>query len=65
VNEVELALFKSRKSLLEVCSELGYNISDVEIELKQCSCCDIWLKNLKKDLDGLDICVYCLDAYGA
>jgi hypothetical protein len=65
VNELELALFKTRKNILETASEIGYNYhSEVGITLKQCNCCGIWLKKMQLDLDGLDICDYCLDAYG-
>lgn len=65
MNEIEAALYKTRKNALEVASELGYNdISEVEIRLKCCSSCGIWLPKMKLDLDGLDICDYCLDAYG-
>lgn len=65
MNEIEKALYKTRKSALAVLNELGYNdISSVEIRLKCCSSCGIWLPKMKLDLDGLDICDYCLDAYG-
>ena len=65
MNEIELALYKTRKNCLEVLDELGYNnVSSVEIRLKCCSSCGIWLPKMEKDLDGLDICNYCLDAYG-
>jgi hypothetical protein len=65
MNEIEQALYKTRKSYLEVCTELGYNnYSSVEIRLKCCNSCGIWMPKMKLDLDGLDICDYCLDAYG-
>jgi hypothetical protein len=53
------------KFRLDAVAELGYNnISEVEISLKCCSSCGIWLPKMKLDLDGLDICNYCLEAYG-
>lgn len=65
MNALETALFKTRKNILETADEIGYNyVSEVEIQLKQCNCCGIWLKVMHQDLDNLDICTYCLDAYG-
>lgn len=65
MNAIELALFKSRKSVLEVCTDLMIEYSsEIEIQLKQCNSCGVWLKTMKRDLDGSDICTYCLDAYG-
>lgn len=64
-DQIELALNNTRKSVLEVCTELMVECPlDIEIGLKQCNCCGLWLKKMQKDLDGLDICSYCLDAYG-
>jgi hypothetical protein len=65
MNLLEITLYKTRKSVLDACTEIGYNnVSEIEIRLKQCNCCGIWLKTMKLDLDGNDICDYCLDAYG-
>lgn len=53
--------------MLEACRELMIEYHpEVEIHLKQCTSCGIWLKpeQLKKDLDELDICTTCLTAYG-
>ena len=63
MNALEIALFKTRKSITDVYEELGY--VDV-VSLLQCSSCNIWLKSsqLIKDLDGLEICQHCKDAYG-
>jgi hypothetical protein len=63
VNEVEAALYKTRKSIIDAIEEIGY--ADT-ISLLQCSSCNIWLKpqQLLKDLDGLEICVNCRDSYG-
>jgi hypothetical protein len=65
MNEIELALVNTRKSWLDVATELGYNESySVETTLKCCCSCGLWLPRMRLDLDGLDICNYCLDAYG-
>lgn len=65
--EIEKTLYKTRKSLLDVCSEFDVEYIDSgEISLKQCNSCGIWLKpqQLLPDLDGLDICNDCLTYYG-
>lgn len=65
MNEVEKALYNTRKTVLEVCAELGYNnISEVEIGLKCCNDCGIWLRQMITDLDGNHICNYCYETYG-
>lgn len=62
---LELALLKTRKNILEVVAQIGYNYDEnTVLSIKQCNCCGIWLKNLEVDLDGLDICSYCVDEYG-
>lgn len=67
LNAVDYVLYKSRKSVLEAFRELmiEYN-HELEIHLKQCTSCGIWLKpfQLKKDLDDLDICQDCVTIYG-
>ena len=65
MNEIETALFKTRQSLLEICAEFGIQYPlEIEINLKQCNSCGIWLKSMQKDLDELDICGYCYESYG-
>jgi len=67
LNSIDYVLYKTRKSVLEACRELMIEYhSEVEIHLKQCTSCGIWLKpvQLAKDLDGLDICNTCLTTYG-
>lgn len=67
LNALDYVLYKTHKSILDACAELMIEYSsEVEIHLKQCNCCGIWLKpgQLVKDLDGLDICQTCVDAYG-
>lgn len=62
---IEEVLIRTRKSVLEVCTEMGYNYPyEMPIELCQCNNCGIWLKYMVKDLDELDICQQCLEAYG-
>lgn len=64
---VDSGLYKTRKTVLEVCREFDIEYTDsLEISLSQCSSCGIWLKpnQFKKDLDNLDICQDCLDYYG-
>ena len=68
LSSLDYVLYRTHKSVLEACDELMIEYhSEVEIQLKQCTSCGVWLKpqQLKKDLDGLDICTTCLDAYGA
>lgn len=65
MNEVEKALYKTRKNLLEVLAELGYNNdSEVEIGLERCTDCGIWDTKLFPDLDKNPICAICLQTYG-
>lgn len=65
MNELEKTLYNTRKSLLEACTELGYNnVSEVENGLKCCTSCGIWLKRMMPDLDKNEICVYCYESYG-
>lgn len=68
MNEVEKSLFRTRKTLRQVCSELNIDIDEADVyELDQCSSCSIWLKyiQLKTDADDNLICKQCWDAYGA
>ena len=67
MNEVEKYLVRSRKTIVQICEELGIEIEDVKIEnIDQCSSCSIWLKfnELKKDLDDNPIYKHCWMAYG-
>ena len=60
-------LYKTRKTLLEVCQELGLDIDSAEYyPLDQCSNCSIWFKftELEPDLDGNPICKVCDKLYG-
>jgi len=65
MNELELTLYNTRKSVFEACRELGYNYSlDDEINLFNCTSCGIWLKYMTEDLDGNNICKVCYNTYG-
>lgn len=67
LNAVDYVLYRSHKTVLEAFAELMIQYdSEWEIHLKQCTSCGIWLKpiQLKKDLDGLDICQDCVSTYG-
>lgn len=65
MSQLEKALINTRKTVLEVCTDLDIQYPpDVEIQLKTCSSCGIWLVKMPKDLDGLDTCNLCLDTYG-
>jgi hypothetical protein len=65
MNELELVLYNTRKSVLEGCRELGYNYSlDDDINLLCCTSCGIWLKYMMEDLDGNNICKVCYNTYG-
>lgn len=56
-------LINTRKSIRQVCEELGIDVPD-DIELEQCSHCNLWAKRLKRDLDDYPICDVCITFYG-
>lgn len=67
MNNLEYFLYKSRKSILEAQREFGIQyVLNSENSLTQCNSCGVWLKKQQMfpDLDALDICKECLDAYG-
>ena len=67
MNKLESTLYRSRRTLLDVCREMGLDIDTVELkELETCSSCSIWRKTreLKDDLDGNPICPECVRFYG-
>lgn len=67
MNQLELALYKTRKNPLAACREIGIEyVLDSEITLQQCCDCNIWLKfsELIPDLDGQGICIDCVIHYG-
>ena len=68
MNVLEAELYKTRKSVLEVCRHLDIQYPpDVEISaIEECSSCGIWLKPsaMVKDLDNNLICKDCEYHYG-
>lgn len=65
MNLIERTLYKTRKSLLEACTENDIEYShEIEICLMQCSSCGIWLFDMPRDDDGHETCQLCLDSYG-
>lgn len=62
-------LHKTQKNLLQVCQELGLDISEVNLDkltkqIDQCTHCGIWSKHLVPDLDSNPICSYCVKLIG-
>lgn len=61
-------LHGTRRSLREVCEDLGLDYQDVaeteDIGVAQCSHCNIWQTRLIPDLDGSPICRFCVDLIG-
>jgi len=62
-------LHKSHKNLLQVCQELGVDISEINLDkltkhIDQCTHCGMWSKNLVPDLDENPICNYCVKLIG-
>jgi hypothetical protein len=68
MNELEKTLHRTRKTLWQVCDDLGLRdeADCVVTNLDNCSSCGIWLKHssLTPDLDGNPICKECLTFYG-
>lgn len=57
-------LNKTRKSIVDVCRDLGIDLDDVEDyyldkHIMQCSHCDIWGTDHIADLDENPICLVC------
>lgn len=62
-------LDRTRKSLWEICRELGIDYDEVDVytlekQITQCTHCDIWTKQPVLDLDGNPICKVCLGISG-
>lgn len=67
MNKIEEALYRKKRTLLEVCEEFGIPVEDALIdEVETCSNCSIWFKSteLIPDLDGNPICKVCNRFYG-
>jgi hypothetical protein len=63
MNDLENGLYRTRKTIREVCRELDLDFDLVYVtNLSECSDCNIWLKHaqLKPDLDDNPICPQCL-----
>ncbi len=57
----------TRRSLTEVCDEMGIDYDEIEFEklsVGQCSHCSTWSSRLIPDLDGNPICRFCVDLIG-
>lgn len=67
INKIEKSLLKTRKSLRDICLELGLDMPDIEdLCIEQCAHCSVWHYQfkLREDLDGNTICKYCEDLVG-
>lgn len=67
MNEVQTALYRKKRTLLEVCEEFGIDVDQADIgNLETCSNCSIWYKSpeLILDLDDNPICKTCYKFYG-
>lgn len=65
--KLELALFKTRRTLYDTCVELGIDPEQIDPDLllvAQCSHCSVWNRELITDLDDNPICRYCRDLIG-
>lgn len=60
-------LDKTRKSLPDVCKELGIDwemVDESQLLVTQCTHCDVWTKRVILDLDKNPICYLCRDLVG-
>ena len=67
VERIEKSLLHTKKTLREVCWELDEDMpSKEDLLISQCTHCSIWNKNYKlvEDLDGNNICRFCVDLIG-
>jgi len=67
VNALEQVLYKTRKTFREGCLFASIDYKDApDVELMECSNCDIWLKEteLVPDQDKNPICKQCLTYHG-
>jgi len=60
----------SRKTLQEVCDDLGLDTDAVDDEqlahfVSECSHCDIWGTTHRRDEDGFPVCVLCFSLVGS
>ncbi len=57
----------TRRSLTEICDEMGIDYDEVEFDkllVGQCSHCNTWSDRLIPDLDDNPICRFCVDLVG-
>lgn len=62
MNELEKGLYRSHKTIREVCRELDLDFEEVFVDkLGECSDCGVWLKHSEfvLDLDENPICEHC------
>lgn len=60
-------LQKTRKTLPQVCEELGIDwetIDESRLLVTQCTHCDVWSNRVLPDLDDNPICYLCRDLAG-
>jgi len=67
--QLKTNLNKTYKSLYEVCSELGIDMNNLDLEqltklIDQCTHCSIWSTKLIPDLDSNPICTTCAKLIG-
>lgn len=63
MNDLEVGLYRSHKTIREVCRELNLDFEEVYVNnLSECTDCGIWLKHreLQPDLDDNPICSHCM-----
>lgn len=67
MNELELMLHRTRKTVWQACEDLGIPVDQYSIaSIDSCASCGIWEKHskLRPDLDGNPICKECFTFYG-
>jgi len=60
-------LEKTRKTLPQVCHELGIDwemVDESQLLVTQCTHCDVWSRRVLPDLDNNPICYLCRDLAG-
>lgn len=60
-------LEKTRKTLPQVCHELGIGwemVDESQLLVTQCTHCDVWSRRVLPDLDNNPICYLCRDLAG-
>ena len=67
MNSLEKELYRTRKTLFQVCQELGLDLDEaLTPDIQECSNCSQWLlhRELKPDLDKYPVCKNCMIWYG-